>query len=97
MNPAISHNFLIYCTYVRSSHVLIVLLLFRHHGDKRLLDERGSVSIVTQRVVGEGAAVSTLTLLNSTPERAGVYTCRPEHLDPAYIRLHIVEGKEVGN
>jgi len=65
--------------------------VFWHHGDKRLLDERGAVSIVTQRVVGEGAAVSTLTLLNPTPERAGVYTCRPEHLDPAYVRLHIVQ------
>ena len=67
--------------------------MFRHHGDKRLLDETGAVSIVTQRVVGEGAAVSTLPLLNPTPKRAGVYTCRPEHLDPAYVRLHIVQGK----
>jgi len=65
--------------------------VFWHHGDKRLLDERDAVSIVTQRVVGEGAAVSTLTLLNPTPERAGVYTCRPEHLEPAYVRLHIVQ------
>ena len=51
------------------------------------------MTIVTQRVVGESAVVSMLTLLNPTPDRAGVYACRPEHLDPAYVRLHIVQGK----
>jgi len=65
--------------------------VFWHHGDQRLLDKTGAVTIVTQRVVGESAVVSMLTLLNPTPDRAGVYACRPEHLDPAYVRLHIVQ------
>ena len=67
--------------------------LLRHHGYQRLLDKTGTVTIVTQRVIGESAVVSMLTLLNPTPDRAGVYACRPEHLDPVYVWLHIVQGK----
>ena len=68
--------------------------VFWHHEGTRLLDGDSKVSIVTQRVVGEGAAVSTLTLTNPTPKQSGIYTCRPENLDPASVRLHVIRGKE---
>jgi hypothetical protein len=60
----------------------------------RLLDDGGrTISIVTQRVVGEGAAVSTLTLVNpSAPGDSGKYSCRPENLEPAHVSLHVIRG-----
>ncbi len=72
--------------------------VFWHHGATRLLDDGGKrVSILTQRVVGEGAAVSTLTIRDPTPAESGRYTCRPENLDPASVRLHVIRGEELSS
>lgn len=77
--------------------------VFWYHGDRRLLDRDDSdydgdiddgVSIRTQRVVGDGAAMSMLTIERPAPRHAGRYSCRPANLDAAEVSLHVIKGEQ---
>ena len=50
--------------------------------------------IVTRRLVADGSAMSTVTIQNPTPAHSGKYACRPANLEPAYVNLHVIQGKQ---
>ena len=56
---------------------------------------RGGISIVTRRLVADGSAMSTVSIQNPTPAHSGKYACRPANLDPAYVNLHVIQGKKI--
>ena len=53
---------------------------------------RGGIKILTQRLVADGSAISTVTIRNPTPAHSGKYTCRPANLEPAFVNLHVIQG-----
>ena len=59
------------------------------------LFSRGGIKIRTQRLVADGSAISTVTIRNPTPAHSGKYTCRPANLDPAFVNLHVIQGKRL--
>ena len=54
---------------------------------------RGGIRIRTRVLREDGSAISKLTILNPSPEHSGRYSCRPANLEPAFVKLHIIQGK----
>jgi len=55
---------------------------------------RGGIKILTQRLVADGSAISTVTIRNPTPAHSGKYTCRPANLEPAFVNLHVIQEEK---
>ena len=47
--------------------------------------------------MADGSAMSTVTIQNPTPAHSGKYACRPANLEPAYVNLHVIQGKQSTN
>ena len=75
--------------------------VFWYRGDRRILaeddggdgDDNSTCTIDTRRVVGDGSAVSTLTIDEPSPRHSGIYSCRPANLEKASVSLHVIQGK----
>lgn len=68
--------------------------VFWYKEDKRLLSaDDGNITITTKRIIGDGAAVSTLTIVHPDPTHSGIYSCRPANLERAFVSLHVIQGR----
>eukprot|EP00095_Tigriopus_kingsejongensis_P001091 maker-scaffold193_size270907-snap-gene-1.19 protein:Tk01091 transcript:maker-scaffold193_size270907-snap-gene-1.19-mRNA-1 annotation:"Neurotrimin" len=69
--------------------------VFWYKEDKRLLSgEDGNITITTKRIVGDGAAVSTITIAHPDPSHSGIYCCRPANLERAFVSLHVIQDEK---
>ena len=60
----------------------------------RSVFSRGGIEITTRVLPRDGAtAVSQMTIKNPTPEHSGKYSCRPANLEPAFVKLHVIQGE----
>ena len=69
--------------------------VFWYHESTRLLDDAENVVIHTQRIVGDGSAMSSLTIANPMPRHSGIYSCRPANLEASFVSLHVIRGEMV--
>ena len=54
---------------------------------------RGGITIRTQRLIADGSAISTVTIRDPSPAHSGRYACRPANLEPAHVKLHVIQGR----
>lgn len=52
----------------------------------------GGIDIETQALHDDGTALSTITIKDPTSKHSGTYSCRPANLDPAKVKLHVIQG-----
>ncbi|TRY67244.1 hypothetical protein TCAL_07661 [Tigriopus californicus] len=69
--------------------------VFWYKEDKRLLSaDDGNITITTKRIIGDGAAVSSLTIEHPDPTHSGIYSCRPANLERAFVSLHVIQDEK---
>ncbi|CAB4062714.1 unnamed protein product [Lepeophtheirus salmonis] len=67
--------------------------VFWYHEGRRIMNGL-NIKIDTKRIIGDGSAVSTITVFNSDKTYEGIYTCRPAHLDPSSVSLHVIQAEK---
>jgi len=55
---------------------------------------RGGIRIRTRVMRSEGSAISQITIRHPTPHHSGKYSCRPANLEPAHVKLHVIQDEK---